>query len=822
MVPRDRLGALLSGPANTPPKLNGIDFVEVLGNQLDLKVHFLTKASVTVTAAEVTIDGGDTIPTVPVVSVDGTTSDPQNRPLLLVHVAGPGDFSTYTLTVASANLDPFFAQSRFSFKAACPSNLDCAAPGDVCPPETRELPPIDYLAKDFRSFRKALLDFSATRYPEWMERSEADFGMMFLEALSGLADDLSYTQDRIAAEAALDTATQRRSIVRLSRLVDYEPRPATSARVLLQCNVSSAGPIQAGLLVSAQGADGLPVEFETGRGLGDATLYPADPLFNGARAGAGGIQPYVWDDSQLCLKAGAVEMWVLGWGFKFSAGQQLLIDTAGESIADPPVRQVVILAESAFGAQDSAVEELDHLFPTGGLPTQVTHIRWRSEDALGADHDLTRTTLAGNLVPATQGWRFTESFAIRQGPPPPAQMMLAVERTGANSSLDEPVPQFLHTLAASGGTGGLTVGGTERLAWLGSATDPGASPLPEIALAQPPAGMAPRVDWVWRRRLLDAEPFERAFTVDPVAFRPVAQLPDGSAFWDYDGDDGDTIRFGDGVFGEIPPDGAVFRVTYRCGVGPAGNVPASSITTVDPSALAKIPGLSVTNPFAASGGEYEEADESVRRLAPQAFRALQFRAVTRTDYEQAAETLPWVQRAGTSYRWTGSWLTVFTAADPKRAVATSGMGLDQHAELIGLLNRYRLAGYESYVPAPAFASLDVVVTVCARADAFRQDVETAVVAVLGTGVGPGGKGGFFHPNNFTFGIPLERSALEAAVAGAYGVAGVLSVQVRRRGTTWMQELYGTLAVSPDQIIRADSDPDRPDAGSVRVRVEGGK
>ena len=65
------------------------------------------------------------------------------------------------------------------------------------------MPPIDYLAKDFLSFRQALLDFSALRYPEWQERSEADFGVMFLEALSALADDLSYTQDRVAAEATL-------------------------------------------------------------------------------------------------------------------------------------------------------------------------------------------------------------------------------------------------------------------------------------------------------------------------------------------------------------------------------------------------------------------------------------------------------------------------------------------------------------------------------------------------------------------------------------------------------------------------------------------
>ena len=62
--------------------------------------------------------------------------------------------------------------------------------------------------------------------------------MMFLEALSALADDLSYTQDRVAAEATLMTATQRRSVVRHARLVDYEPS-AGDGRPASCCNSTS-------------------------------------------------------------------------------------------------------------------------------------------------------------------------------------------------------------------------------------------------------------------------------------------------------------------------------------------------------------------------------------------------------------------------------------------------------------------------------------------------------------------------------------------------------------------------------------------------------
>ena len=101
---------------------------------------------------------------------------------------------------------------------------------------------IDYLAKDFASFLQGLSDFSAARYPLWVERSEADFGIMLMEVLSALADELSYLQDRVAAEGTLDTATQRLSLLRHARLVDYEPAPAMAASAVVQLDVAPPGP----------------------------------------------------------------------------------------------------------------------------------------------------------------------------------------------------------------------------------------------------------------------------------------------------------------------------------------------------------------------------------------------------------------------------------------------------------------------------------------------------------------------------------------------------------------------------------------------------
>ena len=221
MASRDRRTAVLQSSA-----YNGIDFVEIANQQqTTLNVHFLNAVEFIGTlTGQPTITGGETIPTVAVLPIADTDwGFDDGHVVLTLRVPAPGDFSAYTLTIPSPALDRFFDHVAFSFKAGCPSDLDCEPAVPPCPPPAGDVPPINYLAKDFLSFRQALLDFSALRYPQWQERSEADFGVMFLEALSALADDLSYTQDRIAAEATLATATQRRSVVRHARLVDYEP-----------------------------------------------------------------------------------------------------------------------------------------------------------------------------------------------------------------------------------------------------------------------------------------------------------------------------------------------------------------------------------------------------------------------------------------------------------------------------------------------------------------------------------------------------------------------------------------------------------------------
>src|SRR5690606_1653831 len=120
---------------------------------------------------------------------------------------------------------------------------------------------------------------------------------------------------------------------------------------------------------------------------------------------------------------------------------------------------------------------------------------------------------------------------------------------------------------------------------------------------------------------------------------------DGSAY----------LRFGDDIHGKRPDSGTVVGATYRIGNGVAGNIGLESIAHIV-SNDGRL--LSVSNPLPARGGVEPENAEEIRRDAPEAFR-IQERAVTPEDYAEVVERHPSVQRAAATFRWTGSWYTVF-------------------------------------------------------------------------------------------------------------------------------------------------------------------
>jgi hypothetical protein len=160
------------------PDLNGIDFIEVLDDagmlpderQCTLFVHFINDpTSLPLGPANVAIRGGerDAFRDPPVmdarVAVDPRSGSP--GAVLVVEVDHPGDYSIYTLQLAAQDesetwinsLDPMMRAVDFSFKVNCRSQFDCKE-GSSCPPPAWQEPAINYLARDFASLRKLILD----------------------------------------------------------------------------------------------------------------------------------------------------------------------------------------------------------------------------------------------------------------------------------------------------------------------------------------------------------------------------------------------------------------------------------------------------------------------------------------------------------------------------------------------------------------------------------------------------------------------------------------------------------------------------------------
>jgi hypothetical protein len=138
--------------------LNGIDFVTFSDDKL--RVHFQTRIQLAGGVIRARISGGwpvETTRVVPVRAEDWKSSE--GRPLLILPVKAPGDFSTYRIALEGGPLDPYFAQAAFSFAPSAPRTVDCEAPVVVTAPAAESLPTMDYLAKDFMSFRQVLSDF---------------------------------------------------------------------------------------------------------------------------------------------------------------------------------------------------------------------------------------------------------------------------------------------------------------------------------------------------------------------------------------------------------------------------------------------------------------------------------------------------------------------------------------------------------------------------------------------------------------------------------------------------------------------------------------
>jgi len=747
-----------------------------------------------------------------------------------------GDFSVYTLTLVADGVDPFFASRRFHFRLGCEDPFDCRPQMLGMAGET-EAVPIDYLAKDYASFRQALLDFVASRFPQWTERSEADLGIALLELFAATGDGLSYMQDRVANEAFLSTATQRRSVRGHLALLGYDLDEGSAASTWVQFAVSQARLVTAGFKVrTRETTTESAIQFETVEPVVVRPEYNELPLFD-------------WGHPDWCITKDSTSATLRGAFPWLRAGDELLMadDRSGARdvvrlIAPPsPLPRGV-----PFGGY-AGYRGYSTSYGGGpiGFDKDLTVIQWSKQTPLHADYCVGTSVMHGNLVRATHGATTTSREVL-----PGASDLLAsdgavvvphsgplgttfhidvfdfqpgesiervavkpdgkVESTttvtaGQDGSYQETYPvgaatanvglwQVIYSSRHEGGVDERRVArwfvSRQRDMPARSVRPPrlrialSESPLTFVDRDRIPTARSSTSDFAYERRSAP----QLTLTVNDTTWSEVATLldrsPDDEVYRVETDENGDAeLVFGrggeqDGAagFGRRPPAGSTVELTYRVGNGAIGNVASDSLVIVEPGQSSWL--ISVTNPLPASGGRDAESLAHAKRVAPEQARR-RLVAVTPADYEVATQDFrdgsgeKVVARANVTFRWTGSWLTASLALDP-----AGGVPLDQAqaAALRAYLDGRRLAGYELELREANYLPLQLELGICVAAGFAPAEVKRNVELAVGGATRPDGVVGFFHPDHFSFGQPVYLSQL---IAAAMGVPGVVSATVER-------------------------------------------
>jgi hypothetical protein len=811
--------AALADPAKNPDGLNGIDFLEVLDHDAPSKVmrqrllelHFVNDlAGGPLKKTNVRIEGGERIRDILVTDV--TTGPGSN--VLTVEVNHPGDFSIYKLRLVQdpqhlqppTGYDPVLSEIEFSFKVECPSDFDCKSKC-VCPPLPRVEPDINYLAKDYGSFRRLMLDRIALLSPQWTERNAADLGIALIETLAFVGDYLSYQQDATGTEAYLGTARRRVSVRRHARLVDYAMHDGSNARAWVQLQVSAdTGPVPKSTRIFTR-IPGQPVILpDEPRILSQAqagfeTMHETPMLFEAHNE----MKLYTWNEERCCLPKGATSAELDGHFPNLQKGDVLIFEevlgprTGQSGDADPTHRQAVRLTQQP-------VLDVDPLKPNGN---EFTAIEWGDEDALTFPLCISSRTdeahgeeYLGNTVSVVRGNIILCDHGLSETNAPIPDTVPKPTIFRPTTSCDpcvqtEPVavpPRYRPVLKNQPLTFAAPFDGTSSAAsamnW-------------EIREAMPAVSLSSFLNadtetWWPKSDLLNSGPNAPEFVVE------------------VDTDDTAYLRFGDDLLGKRPEQDTKFTATYRIGNGVAGNVGAESLAHV----VTGLTAISVVrNPLPAQGGVEAETIEDVRQRAPAAFRG-QERAVTEADYAEVTQRDKRVQRAAATFRWTGSWHTVFLTVD-----RLGGFLVDDPFKnsIRDSVERYRMAGYDLEVDAPRFVSLQIEMHVCAKPDYFRTDVKAALLEIFSNQVLPDGRRGLFHPDNFTFGQTVFLGPLIAAAQVVEGVASVEVTVFQREGQDDVKPLQdGFLPMGRLEIARCDNDPNFAERGVFLLNVGGGK
>lgn len=891
--------------------MNGIDYIEV--RTLELPGHVYQNPlliihcfkSTSLSPDNILITGGTRVESVAVEwaydAIDLKANHPDlmsaeelalldnlERPdtVTIARASSKGDFSTYELSLVKSKSNPLepaddfdtlLSKVKFSFKIECPSDFDCAC--KEADQQEFDEPALDYLAKDYSSFRNLVMDRLSLIMPDWKERSPADVGVMLVEILAYIGDHLSYSQDAAATDAYLGTARRRVSAARHARLLDYFIDEGCNARVWVCFNAAADGvKLKKGTALftgnGGQNADSmLDGDQKPVMGLAEGenrTSKIEEEIDGGSEAfetmyeirlysNKHKMSFYTWGETDCWLPAGATSATLRNTiaSLKAFTWEDAGVDNIElfsflEETFAIDWLDMAEVAKSNGGDDKITLKYNDNVIAIE-LEGNNAILYINSNRAYEFDVEIVSSKHVVKSSSLTVGdvLVFEEIRSPTVGSPPDPSRRHAVRLTSVNTLTDklegvkvikiswdtEDAMPFPLCLAKSSQETSVARGNVVL-------ADHGYATSENLELAVVGGRYYPSLS---RKPLTHAGPIPERSGSASSAFRyaasqvkPAASLmrENDSRIWqpqrdilssdnmsaefvvETESDGTSSIRFANDdrrYWAEQLENHEDFRsFEARYRIG---NGMKGNVGT---SSISRI--LDETGEYADIIGMTNPMPasggrdpESLENVRQHAPQAfrMQERAVTEDDYTKVLKRHPQVQHAVAVKRWTGSWYTMFVTVDRLGELEVD----DEFKEkMASFLEKYRLAGYDIEINAPTYVPLRISLDICMKAGYFKGEVKEQLTMAFSNHTNPDGSRGFFHPDNFTFNQPLYLSTVyEAAMA----VEGVSSVEVKvfqRWAKTAVGELdAGTIKVGKTEIIRLDNDPSKAENGMIEFK-----
>jgi hypothetical protein len=800
--------------------LNGIDFVEVSltssENVATLKIHFFNYLKLqsiiddynSIEDAEqeeyinkiFSISGGFRVKNVKVVK-QPITKCKNDINSLKINLKPIGDYSTYTLEIKVDNFDPLFDNVNFKFRPGCFETV--CKPHIFEKPFLSEEPIINYLAKDYDTFKHTMITAMSERVPGWQPTSEADLDQVLIDQISATADQLSDFQDRVMNEAYFETARKRVSIARYARLFDYHIYQGNQADTFLVVIIKNGKRIKLPpeFLIStkSENSDSTAIIYAT------KDFQYIDYLLNE-------LNLYTWSGTKTILKEGSTEADLtlslyLRTYENYAKVKKLIED---KIITHFVIQETKIKSKNDDSQNLITKAQILRLIPKTEIKldsfTKTNYLKlfWIEEDKLKGDFYFSEenynsketnnsniiSKFFGNIVKVFHGEIKKDYFIDPSTEKLPEFEFGYYERTNKWGT----ICKLNYSPLAYKNVYG------EKI--------PNGEIKPESTLDTTVHTGNDVSKWKEVISLVNSDENDQHFIIE------IDELNQS------------YIRFGNGINGKKLPNKAQVHCSYQIGYGREGNIGAKKLVEIKDLSYDQIE--SVWNPLNVVNGRDQEPIEEILFKVPEAFKVRQLRAITVNpqvdDYEKRVEEVPEVSKSIASYKWMGSYRLVQLNVDP---VGT--FDLDDFNELykkvLIYLDPVRLIGDKIVIKKPKYVPLEIRVSICVHSDYWPQDIRYILEDIFSSGYTSEGQKGFFHPDNWTFSQTLRDSQIIGKIQLIEGIDHVIDSSknpliIKRWGDDSIKSQK--LELQSNEIILVKNDPNNVENGFIFFDLKGGR